>query len=97
MEVNEEKRKQQVITIINLALKINNEKENTIFFNYSGHVKLFEIEIYYDGWEKDKGADYRGIFYLNTNIIDSIDVYKNSGVETSPEKIIKKLKELERN
>lgn len=36
----------------------------TVFINFSGHVNMFEIRVYKDGWEAYKDPTYRNKCYL---------------------------------
>lgn len=58
--------------IYELALQINKYVEDndsittgpTVFINFSGHVNMFEIRVYKDGWSVSAYATYQNRCYL---------------------------------
>lgn len=70
--------------IILKAYKVNENTEHTVFVDFSGHVKWIEINIYLNGWKKNKEKDIELIAYL----------YEDKAIEQL-KNILKKLEELE--
>ena len=54
-----------IVEITKIALEKNKRNKNTIFISYHGHVNLFEIRIYKDGWNFDEDWDYEKRLYLD--------------------------------
>lgn len=59
--------------IYELALQINKYIEDwdshstvgpTVFISFSGHVNMFEIRVYKDGWHAGDGCTYSNMCYL---------------------------------
>ena len=46
-----EKYKNKIATIMALAIEVSEKTKAEVFAKYSGHVDLFEVEIYPDSWE----------------------------------------------
>ncbi len=70
--------------IILKAYEVNENTEHTVFVSFSGHVKWIEINIYLNGWKKNKEKDIELIAYL----------YEDKAIEQL-KNILKKLEELE--
>ena len=51
--------------LIRLVTDLNNEKR-TLFFNFSGHVNGFDIDIHKNGWNKDEPKTF-SIRFQNNN------------------------------
>ena len=54
-----------IVRIMRLALRVNRETENDVFVNFSGHVNLFLVDVYYDGWSMPYKPDFKAEFYLD--------------------------------
>ena len=75
--------KEKVLKIMELGLEANRKIKKSFFMSYFGHSDGISIEIYYDGWEVSKSADYSENIFLD---LENADEKIN--------KIIKKLEEL---
>lgn len=53
-----------IVGIMRLALQVNRETEHDVFVNFSGHVKLFTVEVFYGGWSMPYKPDFKAEFYL---------------------------------
>lgn len=56
--------------IVYRSLMINQRHQNTVFFNFSGHVNWFEISIFLEGWKEGKNPDLEE--KISFNIDDNI-------------------------
>lgn len=53
-----------IVRIMRLALQVNRETKHDVFVNFSGHVKLFTVEVFYGGWSMPYKPDFKAEFYL---------------------------------
>ena len=51
--------------IISKAYEINENTVHTVFVDFSGHVELFEIKVYLNGWKEYKEVDIKLEVYLD--------------------------------
>ena len=49
-----------------LGIEISENTKARRFLNYSGHVDLLNVMIFYSGWSDGRSADYKKDIYLNT-------------------------------
>ena len=54
-----------IVRIMRLALQVNRETEHDVFVNFSGHVNLFLVDVYYDGWSMPYKPDFKAEFFLD--------------------------------
>lgn len=54
-----------IVRIMRLALQVNRETKHDVFVNFSGHVNLFTVEVFYDGWSMPYKPDFKAEFYLD--------------------------------
>lgn len=54
-----------IVRIMRLALQVNRETEHDVFVNFSGHVNLFLVDVYYDGWSMPCKPDFKAEFFLD--------------------------------
>ena len=61
-----DKKMQLVLDIMKLGVEISKNTKTDVFVNYSGHVDLLNVMIFYSGWSDGRNADYKKDIYLNT-------------------------------
>ena len=54
-----------IAEIMRLALRVNRETKHDVFVNFSGHVNLFLVDVYYDGWSMPYKPDFKAEFFLD--------------------------------
>lgn len=60
-----DKKMQLVLDIMRLGVEISKNTEADVFVNYSGHVDLLSVMIFYSGWSDGRSADYKKEIYLD--------------------------------
>ena len=77
--------KEKVLKIMELGLEISNKTNNKVFVRYYGHTDALDIDIYYNGWTREKEADLKENLFLD---------FEEKEVSESLDRVIKKLEEL---
>lgn len=75
------KMNKNILRILELCMKLNptstkrseTGKKPTVFFNFSGHVNVIEIEICEDGWSNDNSNKY---------LTYNISIYRQECIQT---------------
>lgn len=76
--------KEKVLKIMELALIKNGKNKNTVFVEFSGHVEWLRVSIYKNGWKESKVEYFaKDLAFWFENISEEL------------EKVIKKLEELD--
>lgn len=82
-----EKIKEKVLKIMELGLEVSNETSHKVFVRYYGHIDGLDIDIFYNGWTREKEIDLKESLFLD---------FEEKEVLKSLNKIIKKLEELKK-
>lgn len=56
-----EKIKEKLLEIISLCLDINSREKNTCFYRLHGHVKLLNVDVHENGWDRRDMEGYKNI------------------------------------
>lgn len=76
--------KEKVLKIMELALIKNEKTKNTVFVDFFGHVEWLRVSIYKNGWKKSNVEYFaKDLAFWLENISEELD------------KVIKKLEELD--
>ena len=59
--------KEKVLKIMELALEKSSIEKNTIFVDFCGHVNGVRVQIHENGWKACKKPDYNKICYFEYN------------------------------
>ena len=59
--------------IVSLALQVNCETDHDVFIEFSGHVNVFSINVFYGGWNAYDKPDFQCEFYLDKLTSDRFD------------------------
>lgn len=79
--------KEKVLKIMELGLEVSNETSHKVFVRYYGHTDGLDIDIFYNGWTREKEIDLKESLFLD---------FEEKEVLKSLNKIIKKLEELKK-
>ena len=77
--------KEKVLKIMELGLEISDKTNNKVFVRYYGNTDGLDIDIYYNGWTREKEADLKEKLFLD---------FEEKEVLESLDRVIKKLEEL---
>ena len=61
------KTKEKVLKIMELALIKNGKTKNTVFVDFCGHTNGVRVQIHENGWKAYKNPDYNKICYFEYN------------------------------
>lgn len=78
------KTKEKVLKIMELALIKNGKTKNTVFVDFCGHTNGVRVQIHENGWKACKKPDYNKICYFE---------FDNANEEL--DELIKRIKELD--
>lgn len=79
--------KEKVLKIMELGLEVNNETSHKVFVRYYGNTDGLDIDIFYNGWTREKEIDLKETLFLD---------FEEKEVLKSLNEIIKKLEELKK-
>lgn len=72
-----------------LAMFLNAETKADIFFWFSGHVDMWQIRIYYNGWKADEPIDYsKDIYSYNDFNIDRENTFDGGEIKLDYERSV---------
>lgn len=57
----------ELLELINVLIRVQNDQKATVFFGLAGHVSEFTIKLFKGGWVTDSEPSYNNYVYIERN------------------------------